>query len=161
MKPKFAKAYMKIAHTFADLSYAKKLKVGAIVVKDARIISTGYNGMPSGWDNDCEKSVIEEGDYDPKLYYKTNDEVLHAESNALMKVAASNDSSFGATMFCTHTPCIECAKLIIQSGIKSIYIDYHYNAAKGCGLRFLQQSDIRIIFMKDVDQPLSFHSEAV
>jgi len=152
MKSKFAKVYMNIAREFSTLSYAKKLKVGAIIVKDRRIISTGYNGMPEGWDNKCESPIYEEGDYDPNIYYQTKAEVLHAESNALMKVASSNESSEGATMFCTHTPCIECAKLIVQSGIEHIYIDYKYESSKGCGLDFLDASSIDVTFMKDLDR---------
>lgn len=156
MKKKFAKAYMEIAHTFANLSYARKLKVGAIIVKDNRIISTGYNGMPSGWNNECETPQYEEGDYEANIYYKTREEVLHAESNALMKVAASTESSEGATMFCTHTPCIECAKLIVQAGITRVYIDNRYESAKGCGLDFLRTSRIPVTYMDTLDRQVQF-----
>lgn len=152
MQKKFARAYMEIAHTFANLSYAKKLKVGCIIVKDRRIISTGYNGMPSGWTNNCEEPIYEEGEYDANIYYKTKDEVLHAESNALMKVAASNDSSFGADLFCTHTPCIECAKLIVQAGIKHVYIDNRYESSRGSGIEFLRTSRVAVTYMSELDR---------
>ena len=152
MQKKFAKAYMAIAHTFADLSYSKKLTVGCIIVKDRRIISTGYNGMPAGWTNNCEEPIYEEGDHDPNIYYRTKDEVLHAESNALMKVAASTESSEGADLFCTHTPCIECAKLVVQAGIRNVYIENRYESAKGCGLNFLKTSRIGVIYMTEYDR---------
>jgi len=152
MKKKFVRAYMEIAHTFANLSYARKLKVGAIIVKDNRIISTGYNGMPSGWTNNCEEPIYEEGVHDPNIYYKTKDAVLHAESNALMKVAASTESSFGATMFCTHTPCIECAKLIVQAGIRKLYVDSSYTSSKGSGIKFLRDSKVIVTFMTEVER---------
>ena len=100
---------MDVAERFARLSSAQRAKVGAIIVKDKRIISIGYNGMPSGWDNDCEHDG------------KTKPEVLHAETNAIAKVAQSNESSRGSEIFCTHLPCIECAKLIHQSGIVTVY----------------------------------------
>lgn len=152
IQKKFVRAYMNIARTFADLSYARKLKVGAIIVKDKRIISTGYNGMPAGWTNTCEEPIYEEGEYDANIYYKTKNEVLHAESNALMKVAASTDSSQGASLFCTHTPCIECAKLIVQAGIIHVYIDSRYTSSKGCGIEFLRTSRVAVTYMSEVER---------
>lgn len=133
MKPKFEQAYMDVAERFAQLSSAKRAQVGAIIVKDNRIISIGYNGMPSGWDNECEH----EG--------KTKPEVLHAETNAIAKVARSPESAEGATMFCTHLPCIDCAKLIYQSGICTVYYKHEYLAAKGSGKSFLIASGIEVI----------------
>lgn len=124
---------MDVAERFAQLSSAKRAQVGAIIVKDNRIISIGYNGMPSGWDNECEH----EG--------KTKPEVLHAETNAIAKVARSPESAEGATMFCTHLPCIDCAKLIYQSGICTVYYKHEYLAAKGSGKSFLIASGIEVI----------------
>jgi len=124
---------MDVAERFARLSSAQRAKVGAIIVKDKRIISIGYNGMPSGWDNDCEHDG------------KTKPEVLHAETNAIAKVAQSNESSRGSEIFCTHLPCIECAKLIHQSGIVTVYYREEYQAAKGTGKQFLIDSGIEVI----------------
>ena len=133
MNEKFVSAFMDVAERFAQLSSAQRAKVGAIIVKDKRIISIGYNGMPSGWDNECEH----EG--------KTKPEVLHAESNAIAKVAQSNESRRGSEMFCTHLPCIECAKLIHQSGIVTVYYRDEYQSAKGTGKQFLIDSGIEVI----------------
>ena len=142
MKEKFKQTYMKTAKIFAELSHARRLHVGAIVVKDDRIISIGYNGMPAGWDNNCEYEVlIEEGeDYATEL--KTRPEVLHAESNAIAKLAKSNDSGLGADIFITHAPCIECAKLIYQSGINGVY--YGENYRDDSGIEFLKKSGVNI-----------------
>jgi dCMP deaminase len=131
VKTKFIEAYMKVAETFANLSTATRLQVGAIVVKDDRIISIGYNGMPSGWDNCCE----EEG--------KTKPEVLHAESNAIAKLARSPESGEGASIFITHSPCIDCAKLIYQSGIATVYYKNDYRSTQG--IEFLNKSNIEVV----------------
>ena len=131
MKRKFIEAYMDVAERFAQLSSAKRLQVGAIVVKDDRIISIGYNGMPSGWDNVCEHED------------KTKPEVLHAESNAIAKLAKSSESGNGATMFVTHSPCIDCAKLIYQSGIAAVYYKHDYRSIQG--IEFLIMSNVRIV----------------
>ena len=131
MKDKFVQAYMEVAKTFANLSTAVRLQVGAIVVKDDRIISIGYNGMPSGWDNVCEH----EG--------KTKPEVLHAESNAIAKLARSPESGEGASIFITHSPCIDCAKLIYQSGIATVYYKNDYRSTQG--IEFLNKSNVRIV----------------
>jgi len=131
MKEKFIDAYMDVAERFAQLSSATRLQVGAIVVKDDRIISIGYNGMPSGWDNVCEH----EG--------KTKAEVLHAESNAIAKLAKSPESGEGASIFITHSPCIDCAKLIYQSGITTVYYKNEYRSTQG--IDFLNKSNIEII----------------
>ena len=145
MKDKFKQVYIKVAKDFADLSHARKLKVGAIIVKDNRIISFGYNGMPTGWDNECEEIRTEEGEYDVHVWYKTRPEVIHAEQNAIAKVAASTESSEGASMFCTHTPCTECAKMIVQAGIKEVFISEHYESDNyKSGEEVLQQSGVEV-----------------
>ena len=142
MKTKLKAAYMKTAETFAELSHARRLHVGAIVVKDDRIISIGYNGMPAGWDNNCEYEVLEEIGDDVETILKTRPEVLHAESNAIAKLAKSNDSGAGADIFVTHSPCIECAKLIFQSGIRRVFYGVQYR--DNHGIRFLEQSGIEV-----------------
>ena len=144
MKDKFVQAYMKTAETFAELSSAKRLHVGAIIVKDDRIISIGYNGMPSGWDNDCEDVII------PSLPYlqgegptlKTKPEVLHAETNAIAKLAKSTESGLGASLFVTHAPCLDCAKLVYQSGINTVYYRNTYRSQDG--LQFLEKAGVTI-----------------
>lgn len=168
MKDKFKKAYMQTAKIFAELSHARRLHVGAIVVKDDRIISIGYNGMPAGWANDCEDKdymsvdaggwlnpdeiyerwPFEEEDIDPDLGYakryglKTKPEVLHAESNAIAKLAKSNDSGNGADIFITHSPCIDCAKLIYQSGIHRVFYGQAYR--NNDGIEFLEKSGVTV-----------------
>lgn len=166
MKEKFIKAYMDTAYRFADLSPAQRRKVGAIVVKDDRIISIGYNGMPVGWDNECEYKDYMSGDaggwldpeeiqekwpfeeYDPEVESRrryrlvTKDEVLHAESNAIAKLAKSNDSGAGADMFVTTAPCIHCAKLIYQSGIRRVWFGENYRDE--AGLNFLEKSGVEV-----------------
>jgi dCMP deaminase len=141
MKNKFIEAYMDVAERFAQLSSATRLQVGAIVVKDDRIISIGYNGMPSGWDNCCEFEINAK-----ELGYKelkTKPEVLHAESNAIAKLAKSPESGEGASIFITHSPCIDCAKLIYQSGIATVYYKNDYRSTQG--IDFLNKSDIEVI----------------
>jgi dCMP deaminase len=138
MKSKFKKYFMTIAEETAKLSHATRAKVGCIIVKDNRIISIGYNGMPSGWDNTCEDTFDDMG----VPVVRTKPEVLHAEANAITKLAQSNESSQGSSLFCTHMPCIECAKLIHQSGISTVYYLINYKAAKGSGEEFLKISNI-------------------
>ena len=139
MKQKYVDAYMKTAEIFAELSSAKRLHVGAIVVKDNRIISIGYNGMPSGWDNNCEDEVK----IFPKMVeLKTKPEVLHAETNACAKLAKSTESGLGATIFITHAPCLDCAKLIYQSGINSVFYRNAYRSDDG--IQFLKQSNVTV-----------------
>ena len=143
MKEKFIAAFMKTAETFAELSHARRLHVGAIVVKDDRIISIGYNGMPAGWDNDCELEIYEDnGDDEPVTILKSKPEVLHAETNAIAKLAKSNESGMGATMFITHAPCLDCAKLIYQSGIGSVLYRNSYRDTGG--ITFLEKSGIEV-----------------
>lgn len=144
MKQKFIDAYMKTAEVFAELSSARRLHVGAIVVKDDRIISIGYNGMPSGWDNNCEDVVT------PSLPYlqgdgptlKTKPEVLHAETNAIAKLAKSTESGMDATLFVTHAPCLDCAKLVYQSGINSVFYRNSYRSDDG--LQFLRKAGVQV-----------------
>jgi dCMP deaminase len=142
MKTKLKDAYMKTAKIFAELSHARRLHVGAIIVKDDRIISIGYNGMPAGWDNNCEYEIVTEADVgeDYDIVLKTRPEVLHAETNAIAKLAKSNDSGDGADIFITHSPCLDCAKLIYQSGIGRVY--YGKNYRDDAGINFLRQSGV-------------------
>jgi dCMP deaminase len=171
MKEKLKKAYMKTAEIFAELSHARRLHVGAIVVKDDRIISIGYNGMPAGWENDCEikdyMSIDAGGWLNPeeietnwpfeevvafpqnddtvwerimRYQLKTKAEVLHAETNAISKLAKSNESGNGAAMFITHSPCLDCAKIIYQSGINSVF--YRNNYRSDDGINFLKKSGV-------------------
>jgi dCMP deaminase len=139
MKEKFIQAYMRTAEVFAGLSHARRLHVGAIVVKDDRIISIGYNGMPAGWDNNCEDEIYQQ---DGSTGLKTKPEVLHAESNAIAKLAKSSDSGNGADLFVTHSPCIECAKLIYQSGIRRVYFGKSYR--NDAGIEFLKKSGVDV-----------------
>ena len=140
MKPKLIDAYMKTAEVFAECSTAKRLHVGAIVVKDDRIISIGYNGMPSGWTNECEDYHGLDLKGNPTLVTKL--EVLHAETNAIAKLAKSTESGLGATMFVTHAPCLDCAKLIYQSGISSVLYRNTYRDI--AGVVFLKNSGIEV-----------------
>jgi len=146
MKDKFIHAYMDVAERFAQLSTAKKLQVGSVIVKDNRIISIGYNGTPSGWDNECEEVYLYEiEDEDSGTFLKTKPEVIHAEMNALMKLARSPESGEGAALFVTHFPCIECAKCIYQAGISIVYYRNQYKASKGCGWNFLNECNIETV----------------
>ena len=167
MKEKFVKLYMDWAKRVSELSYARRLHVGAVIVKDDTVISYGYNGMPAGWDNNCENiewcsaggwlspEEIEEGwpyegeytDADGNVMQgryrlKTKPEVLHAESNAIAKLAKSNNSGVGADLFVTHSPCLDCAKLIYQSGIRRVF--YSENYRDDSGVEFLEKSGIEI-----------------
>jgi len=143
VKRKFIQAYMDVAERFAQLSHANRAKVGAIIVKDNRVISIGYNGMPSGWPNDCEFQI-----HHHELGTTTsvsNKEVLHAEANAIAKVAKSNESCDNAAIFCTHEPCMECAKLILQCGISSVYYRHPHDSKNyGSGIEFLNKSNIYV-----------------
>ena len=145
MKQKFIDLYMDWARRVAQLSYARRLNVGAVVVKDDTVISYGYNGMPAGWDNNCEEEVL--FDYgnrtgEAKHELKTKPEVLHAESNAIAKLARSNNSGLDADIFITHSPCMECAKLIYQSGIRNVF--YRENYRDNTGIDFLQKSGVTV-----------------
>jgi dCMP deaminase len=146
MKQKWVDAFMDTAERFAQLSSAKRLKVGSVVVKDNRIISIGYNGTPAGWDNACETVVDVDGD-DPRYNYnnfskelKTKDEVIHAEANAIIKLARDGESGSGASLFCTHAPCMHCAKLIYGAGIFKVYYKNSYKNTDG--LEFLENCNV-------------------
>jgi dCMP deaminase len=150
MKEKFVNAYMDVAERFAQLSSARRLHVGAIVVKDDRIISIGYNGMPSGWDNNCEDESVElysghEGAIH-RTVLKSKPEVLHAETNAIAKLAKSTESGDGAVLFVTHSPCLDCAKLIFQSGIRSVFYRDSYRSTDGT--TFLEKSGVEVTQVK-------------
>lgn len=146
MKTKFVDAHMKVAEVYAQLSSAERLKVGCVAVKNDTIIGIGYNGMPSGWDNRCEIDIPEVVDLQSRVISQaqtvTRPEVLHAESNCLAKIARSTNSSEDAYLFITHAPCLNCAKMIYQAGIKSVFYrnDYRENE----GVDFLIKCDIDV-----------------
>ena len=150
MKQKFIDYFMDVAKRTSQLSHARRLQVGAIIVKDDRIISIGYNGMPSGWDNDCEYRNyrdLDENyqflDEDGTTYsLRTRPEVLHAETNAIAKIARSTNSSEGSTLFVTHAPCLDCSKIIHQAGINSVYYRNSYRDTNG--IDFLKQCGINV-----------------
>lgn len=135
MKQKFVNAHMKAAEVYAQLSSAKRLQVGCVVVKDNTIIGIGYNGMPSGWTNECEIE-LDNGET------KTKPEVMHAETNSLAKIARSTNSSDGAALFVTHAPCLDCAKIIHQAGINSVYYRNTYRSTDG--IDFLEKCNINV-----------------
>lgn len=145
--------YLTMAEQWASLSKARRKKVGCLIVKNSSIISDGYNGTPKGFDNNCEDAspavggrimVDDEGDWvEGTFNLKTKPEVLHAESNAITKLAKSTQSSEGATMYITISPCVECAKLIIQSGIKRVVFGKIYkNDIKG--IKLLKRAKIEV-----------------
>jgi len=140
MKQKWIDSYMDTDKRFASLSSAKRLKVGAVVVKDNRIISIGYNGTPAGWDNVCEIEVVGP---DKSKSLVTKDEVIHAEANAILKLARATDGGESAIMFCTHAPCMHCAKLIYGAGIVKVYYCEIYRDT--AGLEFLEKCQIELI----------------
>ena len=139
MKQKWIAAFMDTAERFAELSSAVRLKVGAVVVQENRIISIGYNGMPSGWTNECE-NIIQHSD--DTITTVTKDEVIHAEANAISKLARDGERAAGATMFCTHAPCIQCAKIIYGAGINTFYYRSQYR--DNDGLEFLKKCNIQV-----------------
>ncbi|MBN1463209.1 MAG: dCMP deaminase family protein [Paludibacteraceae bacterium] len=127
--------YLRMAQIWAENSYCKRRQVGALLVKDKMIISDGFNGTPSGFENDCEDENNKSKPY-----------VLHAEANAITKVARSNNSSEGATLYVTTSPCIECAKLIIQSGIKRVVYNQQYRITDGIDL--LKRAGVEVVFIE-------------
>lgn len=133
------KRYLRMATIWAENSYCERRKVGALIVKDKMIISDGYNGTPSGFENVCE----DENNI-------TKPYVLHAEANAITKVARSHNSSDGATMYVTSSPCIECAKLIIQAGIKRVVYSQKYRSVDGCDL--LERANIELVYIEENPQ---------
>lgn len=132
--------YIKMAQIWANLSHALRKKVGALIVKNNTIIADGYNGTPSGFENECEEAISnEDGSFKE---YRTKWYVLHAESNALAKVAKSTQSSEGATLYVTYSPCTECSKLILQAGIKKVvYLEEYRDIT---GLDFLRRAGVEI-----------------
>jgi dCMP deaminase len=146
MKQKWIDAYMDVAERFAQLSSARKLQVGAIIVNDSRIISIGYNGTPTGWDNSCEEEtwVAGDGTWDNPgtSVLTTKKEVIHAERNALDKLARTSGGAAGSIMFTTHMPCIECSKSIMCAGITQVY--YRHKYKNDDGIRFLQKCGIAV-----------------
>lgn len=174
MNERFTDFYMDIAYRTAQMSRAKRLQVGSVLVKDDAIISYGWNGTPAGWDNDCEDKVWDKGaggwispeEFDEQYPYegwhegaqrnvryglKTKPEVLHAEANCLMKVAKSHNSTDGAALFITHSPCIDCAKLIYQSGINRVYFGNAYRDSDG--IDFLTKSGVEVTKLDAVSRP--------
>ena len=138
-KKKLDTTYMEIAKTVANLSYCWRSKVGAVIVKDNNILSFGYNGTPGGMDNCCEDTK--------GLELVTKWTVLHAESNAITKVARSTMSSQGATLYCTLSPCDECSKLIIQAGIsRVVYLEEYKKSTKG--LKLMQDAGLKVKQLK-------------
>ena len=132
--------YMKMARCWAELSKAERKQVGCLIVKDGAIISDGYNGTPSGFDNICEIK-----DENGKLI--TKPEVLHAESNAISKLAKSTQGSEGATLYATCSPCLECSKLIIQSGIYRVVYGETYRSSQG--IELLKKAGVKILFLNE------------
>jgi dCMP deaminase len=172
MKQKYIDMYMDWADRTAQLSHARRLQVGAVIVKDDSVISYGYNGMPSGWDNNCEDKDFMSGDaggwLDPdeieerwpfeetvvvandnesfeitrRYRLKTKPEVLHAEMNSLMKLAKSYSSGNQASLFVTHSPCLDCAKGIFQAGIKEVF--YRADYRSNDGIDFLKKCGVKV-----------------
>jgi dCMP deaminase len=144
LNSKHIHAHMKSAFNYADCSTAEKLKVGCVLVKDDRIISIGYNGMPPGWSNTCE-TLSFFNEFGKQLLTQalvTKPEVLHAEENAITKLARSTESGEGATAFITHAPCLSCAKLLYSSGIVEVYYVHEYRDT--AGIYFLKQCKIGV-----------------
>lgn len=130
--------YLRMARIWAENSYCKRRQVGALIVKDKMIISDGYNGTPSGFENVCEENDV------------TKPYVLHAEANAITKIARSSNSSDGATLYVTASPCLECSKLIIQAGIKRVIYSEHYRLEDGINL--LKRAGIEVVYIDPSDR---------
>ena len=174
MKQKYIDLYMDWAERAAQLSHARRLQVGAVIVKDDSVISYGYNGMPTGWTNECEYKDYMSGDaggwLDPDEIYErwpfeeydkelesnrryrlvTKDEVLHAEMNCLMKVAQGTESSAGAILFTTDAPCIHCAKAIFQAGITEVVYNKVYRTDEG--VNFLEKCGVKLTKLIEEDK---------
>ncbi len=133
------KRYLRMASIWAENSYCQRRKVGALIVKSKMIISDGYNGTPSGFENVCEDESNQTKPY-----------VLHAEANAITKIARSNNSSNGSTLYVTASPCIECSKLIIQAGIKRVVYSEKYRLEDGINL--LKRANIEVLYI-DMENP--------
>ena len=132
--------YMSVAEKAAELSRARRLKVGAVIVKDNNLISFSWNGTPAGWDNNCEDELS-----DGTL--RTKPEVVHAEMNAILKISRSHESSAGADLYVTHSTCSECAKSVIQAGIKRVF--YKHDFRDTTGLDILRKGGIEVIKLED------------
>ena len=139
---KYDKAYLRMANTWAELSHCSRKKVGAIIVKDGMIISDGYNGTPAGFDNCCENESGETHWY-----------VLHAEANAILKLARSTNNGIGSTLYLTLSPCKDCSKLILQSGIKRVVFMNRYKDETG--VQFLKNSGLELV---QIENP--FHEKS-
>ena len=139
MNERHAEMYMKMAETAAETSYAKKLKVGAIAVKDHRILSVGYNGTPPGMDNNCE---VEHSDWVGHESLVTKREVIHAEMNLVFKMARDGQSGKGADLFITHSPCFECSKAILSVGFSRVWFRNHYR--DNSGVTLLENNNIEV-----------------
>ncbi len=139
------KRYIRMASIWAENSYCKRRQVGALIVKDKMIISDGYNGTPSGFENVCEDENNVTKPY-----------VLHAEANAITKIARSNNSSNDATMYVTASPCIECSKLIIQAGIKRVVYSEKYRLEDG--IELLKRAGIEVVFISMDNEKLKMES---
>ena len=137
--------YIRMASIWAEISYCQRRQVGALIVKDKMIISDGYNGTPSGFENVCEDENNVTKPY-----------VLHAEANAITKIARSNNSSNGATMYVTASPCIECSKLIIQAGIKRVVYSEKYRLEDG--IELLKRAGIEVVFISMDNEKLKMES---
>jgi len=135
---KYDRAYLRLAASWAELSHCMRKKVGAIIVKDGMIISDGYNGTPSGFDNCCENELGETQWY-----------VMHAEANAILKVAKSTNNCSGATLYLTLSPCKDCSKLVIQSGIKRVVFQNGYKDPEG--INFLVQAGINVEQIENIE----------
>lgn len=173
MKDKFLNYFMDVAERTAQLSYAERLKVGTVIVKNNRIISCGYNGLPAGWEpNTCEYpvtitddqyqglspeerarfSLVEKivncgnGVFNKTIVWsglKTYDETIHSEANAISQLASSTESGIGAILICTHSPCLQCSKIIYSSGIKAVYYKNEYRSNDG--IQFLTKCGVEVI----------------
>ena len=137
---KYKSLYMDLAQRISEMSYAKRLQVGCVIIKNQNVISFGWNGMPTGWDNNCEDEIQypdAEG-----ITLKTKPEVTHAENNAIAKLAKSTESGDGAVLFVTHAPCLDCAKLVYQSGIRSVF--YRSSYRDNFCIEFLQKCGVEV-----------------
>ncbi len=135
---RYDKAYLKVAHVFSELSYDEQIKVGSIIVRDGRVLSQGWNGMPAGMPNETRH-----------VCKTTRPEVIHSEANALMKLARTGGGSEGATIYTTHSPCMECSKLILQSGIIRVVYDEMYDSY---ALQFLKERGLDVKTYRSGDQ---------
>jgi dCMP deaminase len=135
---RYDRAYLRLAKSWASLSYCQRKQVGAIIVKDSIIISDGYNGTPAGFDNCCENDSGETHWY-----------VLHAEANAILKVAKSTNNCKGATLYLTHSPCKDCSKLVLQSGISRLVYQEAYKDT--AGIDFLQSAGLEVLKIENID----------